>query len=162
LVKSLARRVSDRHLLHLIKMWLESPVEETDERGRKRRTTRNKDTGRGTPQGAPISPALANLYIRRFVVGWKLLGHERKLRAHIINYADDFVICCRGTAKQAMTAMRNMMSKLKLTVNETKTRLCRVPVESFEFLGYRIGRCYSLRTGRAYIGTRPAPKKVQR
>ena len=80
LMKSVARRVSDRHLLHLIKMWLEAPVEETDERGRKQRTTRNKDEGRGTPQGAPISPLLANLYMRRFVLGWKTLGHEQRLR----------------------------------------------------------------------------------
>ena len=98
LMKSVARRVSDRHLLHLIKMWLEAPVEETDERGRTQRTTRNKDEGRGTPQGAPLSPLLANLYMRRFVLGWKVLGHERRLDAHIVNYADDFVICCRGSA----------------------------------------------------------------
>ena len=51
LMKSVARRVSDRHLLHLIKMWLIAPVEETDERGRKQRTTRNKDMKRGSPQG---------------------------------------------------------------------------------------------------------------
>ena len=103
LMKSVARRVSDRHLLHLIKMWLIAPVEETDERGRKQRTTRNKDEGRGTPQGAPISPLLSNLYMRRFVLGWKTLGHETRLKAHIVNYADDFVICCRGTAVKAMT-----------------------------------------------------------
>jgi len=96
LMKSVARRVSDRHLLHLIKMWLEAPVEEIDDRGRHHRTTRNKDEGRGTPQGAPISPLLSNLYMRRFVLGWKTLGHERRLRAYIVNYADDFVICCRG------------------------------------------------------------------
>ena len=111
LMKSVARRVSDRHLLHLIKMWLEAPVEETDERGRKQRTTRNKDEGRGTPQGAPLSPLLANLYMRRFVLGWKALGHEQRLRAHIVNYADDFVICCRGTADEAMAAMRDMMAQ---------------------------------------------------
>ena len=102
LMKSVARRVSDRHMLHLIKMWLETPVEEADERGRKQRTTRNKDEGRGTPQGAPISPLLSNLYMRRFVLGWKMLGHEARLKAHIVNYADDFVICCRGTAVKAM------------------------------------------------------------
>ena len=149
LMKSVARRVSDRHLLHLIKMWLEAPVEESDERGRKQRTTRNKDQGRGSPQGAPISPLLSNLYMRRFILGWKVLGHERRLNAKIVNYADDFVICCRGTAQRAMTAMRTMMQKLKLTVNETKTHVCRLPDESFDFLGYTIGRCYSTRTGRA-------------
>jgi len=96
LMKSVARRVSDRHLLHLIKMWLEAPVEETDERGHKQRSTRNKDTGRGTPQGAPISPLLSNLYMRRFILGWKVLGHEKRLDAHIVNYADDCAPRRRG------------------------------------------------------------------
>jgi RNA-directed DNA polymerase len=162
LMKSVARRISDRHLLHLIRMWLDAPVEETDERGHVHRTTRNRDMGRGCPQGAPISPLLANLYMRRFILGWKVLGHADRLDAHIVNYADDFVICCRGTGDQAMTAMRRMMEQLKLTVNETKTRQCRVPDDSFDFLGYTLGRCYSPKTGRAYIGTRPSKKKVKR
>src|ERR1017187_9195229 len=117
LVKSLARRISDRHLLHLLKPWLEMPVEQ---------------------------------------------GHERRLGACLVNYADDFVICCQGTAEEAMAEMRNMMSKLKLTVNEKKTRLCRLPEETFDFLGYTIGRCYSPKTGRAYLGTKPSRKKVRR
>ncbi len=110
LMKSVARRVSDRHMLHLIKMWLEAPVEETDERGRKQRTTRNKDEGRGTPARRSDLAAAGNLYMRRFVLGWKTLGHEQRLQAHIVNYADDFVICCRGTADEAMAAMRDMMA----------------------------------------------------
>jgi group II intron reverse transcriptase/maturase len=162
LLKSVSRRLSDRHLLHLLKQWLEMPVAEEDERGGRRRTTRNKDEGRGSPQGSPLSPLLANLYMRRFLLGWQTLGHARRLDAHIVNYADDFVICCRGTAAQAMAAMRDMMAKLKLTVNETKTRLRRLPGETFDFLGYTIGRCYSKQTGRAYLGTRPAAKKVRR
>ena len=162
LMKSLSRRISDRHLLGLIKMWLVAPVEETDERGRTRRTTRNKDEGRGSPQGSPLSPLLANIYMRRFILGWKLLGHEQRLDAHIVNYADDFVICCRGTAEEAMTVMRKMMVQLRLTVNETKTRLCRVPEETFDFLGYTIGLCWSPKTGKSYIGTKPSAKKVAR
>ncbi|HMB03439.1 MAG TPA: group II intron reverse transcriptase/maturase [Isosphaeraceae bacterium] len=162
LMKSLSRRISDRHLLGRIKMWLVAPVEETDDRGRTRRTTRNKDEGRGSPQGSPLSPLLANIYMRRFIVGWKVLGHEQRLDAHIVNYADDFVICCRGTADEAMTAMRGMMSKLRLTVNETKTRLCRVPEETFDFLGYTIGLCRSPKTGKSYIGTKPSAKKIDR
>jgi RNA-directed DNA polymerase len=98
--------------------------------------------------------------MRRFVLGWKVQGHERRLDAHIVNYADDFVICCRGTAAEAMTVMRSMMAQLKLTVNETKTRLCRVPDEHFDFLGYTFGRFYSPRTGGAYIGIRPSAKKI--
>lgn len=162
LTQCVARRVSDKAVLHLIKMWLIAPVEERTSRGHVIRTTRNKDEGRGSPQGAPISPLLANLYMRRFVLGWKTLHHERKLSARIVNYADDFVICCRGTGEAAHAAMREMMSRLKLTVNETKTKLCRVPDETFDFLGYTFGRCYSPQSGRAFIGTTPMRKKVRR
>ena len=123
LMKSVARRVVDGAMLHLIKMWLEAPVEATDEHGNTRRSTRNRDEGRGTPQGSPISPLLGNLYMRRFVLGWKRLGHEKRWKAYIINYADDLVICCRAGAVQALAAMRTMMSRLKLTVNENKTRV---------------------------------------
>ena len=162
LLKSVARRVVDGAMLHLIKMWLEAPVEETDERGNKRRSTRNRDQGRGTPQGSPISPLLSNLYMRRFVLGWKKLGHEKRLKAYIVNYADDLVICCRSGAEEALATMRDMMSKLKLTVHETKTRVCSLPEEKFDFLGYTFGRCYSTKTGRAYLGTVPSKKRVQR
>jgi len=111
LMKSLARRISDRHMLHLIKMWLQAAVEEDDEQGRRQRTTRNKDQGRGVPQGAPISPLLSNLYMRRFVLGWKKLGHEEHLDAHIVNYADDFVICCRGTVVSAVYQGGNVFAQ---------------------------------------------------
>jgi RNA-directed DNA polymerase len=162
LLKSLSRRISDRFILKLIKMWPEAAVEEVDERGHRHRTTRNKDERRGSPQGSPISPSLSNIYMRRFVKGWKTGGHERRLKARIVNYADDFVICCRDTAGDAMVVMRGMMSKLKLTVNETKTRLCRLPEESFAFLGYTIGRSHSPRAGEAYIGPRPSRKSIAR
>ncbi len=149
-------------MLHLIKMWLKAPAEETDERGRKSRNTRNRDEGRGSPQGSPISPLLSNLYMRRFVLGWKKLGHERRLGAYIVNYADDLVICCRGRAEEALATMQAMMTKLKLTVNETKTQVVKLPEEKFDFLGYTFGRCYSSKTGRAYLGTVPAKTRVIR
>ena len=161
LIKCLARRISDGAMLGLIKQWLTAPVEQTDEGGRTHRTTRNKDEGVGVPQGASISPLLSNLYMRRFVLGWKALGHQERLDAHIVNYADDFVICCRKTAGDAVGVMRGMMRRLKLTVNEDKTHIRRLPQETFDFLGYTIGRCYSPMTGRAYLGTRPSKKKVQ-
>ena len=162
LMKSVARRVSDGAVLKLVQQWLEMAVEETDDQGRKRRTTVNKDTGRGTPQGAPISPLLANLYMRRFILGWKQQGWEERLEARIVNYADDFVILCRGSAPEARGRMQKLMGVLKLTVNEKKTKTCRVAEESFDFLGYTIGWCYSTQTGRAYLGTRPAKKRIQR
>ena len=162
LLKSIARRVVDRQMLHLIKMWLETPVEETDDRGRKKRTTRNRDEKRGIPQGSPLSPLLSNLYMRRFVLGWKRLGYERRLGAHIVSYADDLVICCKGSAEEALLAMRDIMTRLKLTVNERKTHVCRIPEQHFDFLGYTFGRCYSTQTGRAYLGTRPSKKSVSR
>jgi RNA-directed DNA polymerase len=162
LLKSVARRVVDGAMLHLIRMWLEAPVEETDEGGKKHRSTRNRDEGRGSPQGSPISPLLSNLYMRRFVLGWKKLGHEKRFGANVVNYADDLVICCRRNAEDALAAMRDIMNRLKLTVNETKTRVCRMPEEKFDFLGYSFGRCYSPQTGRAYLGTVPSKKRVTR
>ena len=162
LVKSVARRIADRALLHLLKMWLETPVEETDRRGRTLRTTQNRDTARGTPQGSPVSPLLANVYMRRFILGWQRLGCQQRYQAHIVNYADDLVICCRHSADAALKAMRDIMTRLDLTVNEEKTHVCRLPGEMFDFLGYTFGRCYSTKTGRAYLGARPSRKSIRR
>ena len=162
LMTSLSRRISDRHVLALIKQWLVAPVEEIDKRGRRRRTTRAKDEKRGAPQGSPLSPFLSSVYMRRFLLGWKTLGLDQKLNAHIVNFADDFVICCRGTGAQAMSLMRQMMGRLKLTVNEQKTGLRYLPEESVDFLGYTIGRCYSTKTGKAYFGTRPSKKSIRK
>jgi RNA-directed DNA polymerase len=161
LVKSVARRVSDGAVLHLLKMWLVAPVEERDARGRRTRTTAAKDTGRGTTQGAPLSPLLANLYMRRFILAWQQRGLETQLDAHIVSYADDLVICCRGTGPVAYAAMQALMGRLKLTVNAAKSSLRRVPADSVDFLGYTIGRCYSPRTGWAYIATYPSKKAVR-
>jgi RNA-directed DNA polymerase len=163
LLKSVTRRIVDRRVLHLIKMWLECPVEETDKRGRKTRTTEAKDNRRGIPQGSPISPLLANIYMRRFVLGWKKLGLEQSLGTRIVTYADDLVILCRkGKAEEALQQLRAIMSALKLTVNEEKTRICRIPEGEFDFLGYTFGRMYSARTGQARLGYRPSKKSIKR
>jgi RNA-directed DNA polymerase len=162
LMKSVARRIVDRRVLHLIKMWLECPVEETDDR-RKRRTTEARDNGRGIPQGSPLSPLLANLYMRRFVLGWKKLGLERSLGSRIVTYADDLVILCRsGKAEEALQRLRELMGKLRLTVNEEKTRVCKVPEGEFDFLGFTFGRMYSPMTGQARLALRPSKKSIRR
>jgi RNA-directed DNA polymerase len=163
LMRSLARRIVDRRVLHLIKMWLECSVEETDDRGRKTRTTEAKDSGRGIPQGSPLSPLLANLYMRRFVLGWKKLELDKRLGSRIVTYADDLVILCRkGKADEALQRMRELMSKLKLTVNEEKTRICTLPEGEFDFLGYTFGRMYMRTTGKAHLGMRPSKKSIRR
>jgi RNA-directed DNA polymerase len=163
LLKSVARRIVDRRVLHLVKMWLECPVEETDERGRKTRSTGAKDSRRGIPQGSPVSPLLANLYMRRFVLGWKKLGLEQSLGTRLVTYADDLVILCKkGKAEQALHQLREIMGKLKLQVNEEKTRVCKMPEGQFDFLGYTFGRLYSPKTGKAYLGYRPSKKSIKR
>jgi group II intron reverse transcriptase/maturase len=163
LLQSAARRIVDRRVLHLIKMWLECPVVETGDRGRKTRTTEARDNRRGIPQGSPISPLLANLYMRRFVLGWKKLGLEQSLGTRIVTYADDLVILCRkGKAEEALQRLHEIMGKLKLTVNEEKTRICKVPEGEFDFLGYSFGRMYSARTGQARLGYRPSKKSIKR
>jgi group II intron reverse transcriptase/maturase len=163
LMKSLSRRIVDRRVLYVIKLWLECAVEEIDKRGRNKRTTEAKDSHRGIPQGSPISPLLANLYMRRFVLAWKQLGLDRRLGSCIVTYADDLVILCRrGKALEASRWMRAIMGKLQLTVNEEKTRICRVPEDEFDFLGYTFGRMYSPKTGKARLGMRPSKKSIKR
>ncbi len=161
LLKSIARRVSDGRMLGWIKMWLEMAVEEDDGKGGMRRTNRARKERKGTPQGAPISPLLSNVYMRRFILGWKRLGYARRFGAEIVNYADDFVVCGKAPAEAMRAAVERMMETLRLPINATKTRCLRVPEEPMEFLGYRIGRNYSPRTGRAYIGTRPSRESVR-
>ena len=163
LMKCVARRVVDRRMLALIKRWLDCAVEETDGRGRKTRSRVNRDTGRGIPQGSPLSPLLANLYMRRFILGWRQWSESRRLGATLVTYADDLVILCRpGMAERALQCMRALMARLGLTINEEKTRICDVRNGRFDFLGYTFGRLYSWRTGGAYYGARPSKKSIRR
>jgi RNA-directed DNA polymerase len=159
LMQCVARRVVDKHLLHLLKMWLKVPVEIRDEKGQKRRTG-GKDNDRGTPQGGVVSPLLANLYMNRMLKGWRQTRRGEQFRARIVNYADDFVILSRGKAKEALEWTRGVVARLDLTLNEKKTSLRDARRERFDFLGYTFGPHFSRRTGRAYLGYSPSQKSV--
>jgi len=161
LLQCVARRIVDRHMLHLIKMWLKVAVEERDENG-KRRLTGGKGNDRGTPQGGVISPALANLYRNRMLKGWRQSRRGEQFRARIVNYADDFVMLSRGKATEALEWTCGVLERLKLTLNEKKTSVRNARQERFDFLGYTFGPHYSMRTGREYIGYSPSKKSVAR
>ena len=161
LMKSIARRVSDGRMLGLIKAWLEMPVEEDDGKGGTSRTSRACKERKGTPQGAPISPLLSNLYMRRFILGWKVLGYARRFCAEIVNYADDFCVLGKASSVEMLAAVKRITDELKLPINEQKTRCLRCPDEALEFLGYRIGRNYRPQGRGTYIGTRPSQASVQ-
>ncbi len=162
LMQCVARRIVDRQMLHLIKMWLKAPVEERDETTGKRRLTGGKDQDRGTPQGGVVSPGLANLYMNRMLKGWRQTRRGEQFRARIVNYADDFVILSRGHAEEALSWTRGVLERLELTLNEKKTSLRNAHREQFDFLGYTFGPHYSMRTGKRYMGYSPSKKSVAR
>ena len=161
LLKSVSRRVSDGAVLHLLRLWLDVPVEERDAGGRATRTG-GRGHGRGTPQGGPLSPLLANVYMHRFLRAWRERGMDRRLRAKVVSYADDFVILCRGSAVEALAVARRWMQALKLTLNEGKTRTCDATREPFDFLGYTFGPLVHRPTGRTYVGAQPSRRAAAR
>jgi RNA-directed DNA polymerase len=161
LLRCVARRIVDRHVLRLIKMWLKAPIEELDSDG-ERRIVGGKGNKRGTPQGGVASPLLANIYMNRFLKHWRLTGCGEAFRARVVSYADDFVILSRGRAAEALTWTKAVMTRLGLTINEVKTSLKDSRRERFDFLGYSFGPHWFKANGRWYLGASPSKKSVQR
>ncbi len=161
LLKSVARRIVDRDVLQLIKMWLKVPVEERDENG-KRRMRGGRSSRCGTPQGGIVSPMLANLHMNRFLKHWRITGKSKAFRAQVITYADDFVILSRGHAAEALDWTRRVMTRLGLTLNEAKTSIKAAREERFSFLGYTFGPHRYKPDGHWYLGASPSKKSRQR
>jgi RNA-directed DNA polymerase len=159
LLQCVARRIVDREVLRLIKMWLQAPVEERDENG-KRRLTGGKDRHCGTPQGGVASPMLANLYMNRLLKGWRKTKRGEQFDAHIVNYADDFVILSRGKAAEALNWTRQVVTRMGVTLNEAKTSIKQARQESFNFLGYTFGPHRYKKDGHWYLGASPSKKAV--
>src|SRR5262249_9182216 len=158
-----ARRVADGSVLRLIKLWLKAPIEERDaDADGTRRMGGGKGNTRGTPQGGVASPLLANIYMNRFLRYWRLTGRGEAFRAHVVSYADDFVILSRGRAAEALTWTKAVMTKLGLTLNEAKTSLKNARRDRFDFLGYSFGPHYYKANGKRYLGASPSKKSVQR
>jgi RNA-directed DNA polymerase len=161
LMGSIARRIVDANMLRLIKQWLKAPVETTGKDGGTRMAG-GRANKMGVPQGGVISPLVANLYMNRFLKYWRQSGKGEAWDAHIINYADDFVILSRGYAAEALAWTDRVMTRLGLTLNRTKTRLCDARSERFDFLGYSFGPHCHRQQGRWFIGASPSAKSVQR
>jgi RNA-directed DNA polymerase len=161
LLKSLARRISDRRMLRLLKMWLKAPVAEAV-KGGGWRFTNGKRATRGIPQGGVVSPLLANLYMNRYLKVFRLHELDRRYGARLVNYADDFVVLCRHGAAEVLEQTRRWFARMGLTLNEQKTRVCDGRREGFVFLGYTFGPMRSRKDGYRYVGAAPAPKAVQR
>ena len=161
LVQCVARRIVDRDMLRLIKMWLKVPVQERDENG-KPRVSGGKGSSCGTPQGGVISPLLANLYMNRFLKYWRITGRGEVFRAQVVAYADDFVILSRGCAAEALDWTRSVMTRIGLTLNEAKTSVKQARRERFDFLGYSFGPHRMRTNGRAYLGASPSKKSISK
>jgi RNA-directed DNA polymerase len=161
LMQCIARRIVDREVLRLVKMWLKAAVEERDEAGN-RRMTGGKKNRCGTPQGGVASPMLANLYMNRFLKYWRITERDKVFQAQVVNYADDFVILTRQHAEEARNWTGNVMTRLRLTLNETKTKLRDARRESFDFLGYTFGPHHYRKDGHWYLGASPSRKSVAR
>jgi group II intron reverse transcriptase/maturase len=163
LLAVVAERISDGAILHLIKMWLKAPIMEVDKDGTKRTVGGGKGNRKGTPQGGVISPLLANLYLHILDRIWERRNLQRRLGARIVRYADDIVILCRkGRSGEAMAMLRQILERLELTLNRTKTKVVDAYAEKFDFLGFTAGMGRGRKTGRYYPHIQPSKKAEQK
>ena len=161
LMQCVARRIVDRNVLRLIKLWLKAPVENRDKGGGGQMSGGRKSK-KGTPQGGVISPLLANLYMNRFLSYWRIKGCNEAFRAQVVSYADDFVILSRGRADEALQWTSVVMDRLGLKLNHDKTAVRDAYNGNFDFLGYTFGRIWFRKDGTWYTGASPSKTSVKR
>jgi group II intron reverse transcriptase/maturase len=157
LMQLVAKRIMDKNILRLIKMWLEAPIVEEREDGKKE----YKGNDKGTPQGGIISPLLANIYLNVLDTLWKIEKVQERLGARLVRYADDFVALCKGNAEQILKGIKAVLSNLGLTLNEEKTRVVDAQHESFNFIGFSIVMRSGARTGREFPLIVPSKKALK-
>lgn len=163
LMKVLAERICDGEILRLIQMWLKAAIMEMDKDGTKRNIGGGKGNRTGTPQGGVISPLLSNLYLHILDRIWERNNLQQRLGARIVRYADDIVILCRrNKSGKAMAVLRQILERLKLTLNETKTKIVNAHKGSFDFLGFSIRMAESWKTGNLYPHVQPSKKSLQK
>ena len=157
LMQLVAKRIVDKHVLRLIKMWLKAPIVEEREDGKKE----YKGNDKGTPQGGVISPLLANIYLNVLDTLWTVKKVQERMGARLVRYADDSVILCRGNAARILKGLKTVLNDLGLTLNEEKTRVMDAQQESFNFLGFAIGMKRGWRTGKRYPHIEPSKKALK-
>jgi len=158
LMQLIERRISDRDVLWLIRLWLKAPIAERTERGKIRYIGGGKGNKRGTPQGGVISPLLANIYLHELDKAFYAKdGTLSRCGARIVRYADDFVVMARYIGEPIRRAVMAKLKELGLTLNEEKTRIVRMSEDSFDFLGYtfRYDRYLDGRAG-SYLNVHPS------
>ncbi len=161
LMAAVAKRISDGEILRIIRMWLKAPIMEQDKDGTKRNIGGGKGNRTGTPQGGVISPLLANIYLHRLDKVWEKEKLQKRLGARVVRYADDIVVLCRKGTELPMKILRQILERMKLTLNETKTRTVDARKGEFSFLGFAIRMTQSRRTGNIYPHVQPSKKSCQ-
>jgi len=158
LLKEVAKRIMDKNILRLIKMWLTAPIVEEDEEGKKK----NQPNDKGTPQGGVISPLLANIYLNILDTLWKEKRIQEEYGARLIRYADDFVVLCRGNTERVRQGIERVLAHVGLNLNEQKTKMVEAREESFNFLGFTIKLVRSPRTEGVFPLISPSEKAVNK
>ena len=162
LMAVVAERIVDGGILHLIKQWLKAPVIGEDDNGVKKTVGGGKANRKGTPQGGVISPLLANCYLHILDRIWQGRHLKGKLQAHLVRYADDFVVMCRKDVEEPLKVVRHVLDRLGLSLNEAKTHVVDATQASFNFLGFTIQMSRGASTGKPYPNVRPADKSLKK